>query len=118
MEGYWTTHFEAGTTRGDGIAMLKGGELLGGDLEHIWSGSYEEEGNRLTMRIRLSPFVTREEEGTMARELPVIMSLEGTCTEESASLSGHPDHRADLLVRVEMRKCRAMRSVVAQKLAA
>lgn len=118
MEGYWITHIDTGTAHGDGIAMLRGGELLGGDLEHIWRGSYEKEGEKLTMRIRLSPFVTREEEGTMARERPVIVSLEGTCTEETATLAGHPDHREDVLIRVEMRKCKAMRSAGAVRQAA
>jgi len=108
MEGYWLTHYDAGSAHGDGIAMLHGGELLGGDLEHVWRGTYEEEGTRVFARIRIAPFVTREEEGTMAREKPVILSLEGTCTEEFARLEGHPDQREDVQFHVEMRKCRSL----------
>ncbi len=118
MEGYWITHFDAGTAQGDGIAMLHGGELLGGDLERVWRGTYEEEDQRVSMRIRLSPFVTREGEEMMARERSVIVSLEGTCTEEAATLAGHPDQRQDVLVHVEMRKCKAMRSSVPVRQAA
>lgn len=108
MEGYWLTHYDAGSAHGDGIAMLHGGELLGGDLEHVWRGSYEEEGPRVFARIRIAPFVSREEEGSMAREQPVILSLEGYCTEEFARLEGHPDQREDVLFHVELRKCRSM----------
>jgi len=108
MEGYWLTHYDAGSAHGDGIAMLHGGELLGGDLEHVWRGTYEEEGPRVIARIRIAPFVTRDEEGTMAREKPVILSLQGYCTEDFARLEGHPDQREEVLFHVEMRKCKSM----------
>jgi hypothetical protein len=119
MEGYWLTHYNAGAAQGDGIAMLHAGELLGGDLEHIWSGSYEEEGPKLYARIRIVPFVSHEEAETMAREKPMILSLEGYCTEEFARLEGHPDEREDVLFHVEMRKCKSMGGrAVPQKAAA
>lgn len=108
MEGYWLTHYETGTSRGDGIAMLSKGELLGGDLEHVWSGTYEEEGSKLYARIRIVPFVSSPEEELMAREQPIILSLQGYCTEEYARLEGHPDHREDERFEVEMRKCKSM----------
>ena len=109
MEGYWLTHYESGTTRGDGIVMLHEGELLGGDLEHVWAGTYEEEPPKVYARIRITPFVSRPEEGAMARDQPVIMSLSGFCTEEFAALDGSPDGREDRPFHVEMRKCSAMR---------
>lgn len=105
MEGYWVTHYDAGPVHRDGIAMLHAGELLGGDLEHVWRGTYEEEGAKLYARIRITPFVTREEEESMARDKPMILSLEGTCTEDFARLVGHPDEREDLVFHVEMQKC-------------
>ena len=108
MEGYWLTHYDAGKAHGDGIAMLSKGELLGGDLEHVWSGTYEEEGSKLYARIRISPFVSRPEEETMAREQPMILSLQGYCTEDYARLEGHPDQREDLPFEVELRKCKSM----------
>lgn len=118
MEGYWLTHYEAGKTQGDGIAMLSKGELLGGDLEHVWSGTFEEEGTRVYARIRIVPFMSRQEEETMAREQPMIVSLEGYCTEDYARLEGHPDHREDLAFRVEMRKCKSMHGQHAERKAA
>ena len=108
MEGYWLTRYDAGAAHGEGIAMLHAGELLGGDLEHVWRGTYEEEGPRVFAHIRIAPFVSREEEETMARDKPLILSLEGYCTDEFARLEGHPDQREDLLFQVEMRKCKSM----------
>ncbi len=118
MEGYWLTHYNAGTAHGDGIAMLSKGELLGGDLEHVWSGTYEEEGAKLYARIRIVPFVSRPEEETMAREQPMILSLQGYCTEDYARLEGHPDHREDLLFEVELRKCKSMHGHTSMRQAA
>jgi hypothetical protein len=106
MEGYWQTHYEVGTTRGDGIAMLHDGELLGGDLEHVWSGTYEEDGPRLYMRIRIVPYVSTLEEEIMARDQPIIVSLSGYCTEDFARLEGSAEHRKDLRIEIMLRKCK------------
>jgi hypothetical protein len=109
MEGYWLTHYVAGTARGDGIAMLHAGELVGGDLEHLWKGTWEEEGPRVSARIRIVPCVSRAEEESMAREQPFIVTLRGYCTEHYARLQGHAEGRQDLPFEVTMRKCRASR---------
>ena len=108
MEGYWATHYRAGPLHGEGVVMLRGGELLGGDAEHMWRGSYELEGTCLSARVRIMPLVTREEEGVMAREKPLILSLAGTWTGEFAWLEGHPDGLENLPYHVEMRRCHAL----------
>lgn len=117
MEGYWLTHFDTATRHGDGIAMLHAGELVGGDLEHLWNGTYEEEGNKVYARIRIVPCVSKPEEETMARERPVILSLHGYCTEQYARLEGHPDGHEGERFDVTMRKCRARNSQPAEKVA-
>ncbi|HTW49217.1 MAG TPA: GrlR family regulatory protein [Acidobacteriaceae bacterium] len=108
MDGYWLTHFRVGERHGEGIVMMRGGELLGGDLEHVWRGTWEEEDGRVYARIRIVPFVSRHEEEWMAREMPLIVTLTGTCTEDTAQLEGHPDAREELVYRVEMRRFRSM----------
>lgn len=110
MEGYWLTHYDAGKAHGDGVAMLHAGELLGGDAEHLWSGTCEEN-HRLHLRVRIVPRVSRTEEETMAREKPMLLSLDGCCTEHFARLEGHPDGREDLFIQVMLRKCRASHAV-------
>ena len=107
MEGYWLTHYDAGAAHGEGIVMLHEGELLGGDPERLWIGTYEEQGPRVYARMRIVPRVTRLEKGMMAREKPMILSLEGHCTDHYARLEGHPDGREELPFQVTMRKCRA-----------
>jgi hypothetical protein len=109
MEGYWLTHYESEAAHGDGIVMLHEGELVGGDLEHAWMGTYEEEPPKVYARIRISPSISHSEEGTMAREPSMIVNLSGFCTDEIATLDGHPEGREDLHYHVEMRKCRAGR---------
>jgi hypothetical protein len=108
MKGYWLAHYDSGDRHGEGIAMLSGGELLGGDLEHVWTGTYEEEPPKLYARIRIVPFVSRQEEATMAREKPVILNLNGFCTDEFATLDGYPEGREEEPFHVEMRRCRSM----------
>lgn len=108
MEGYWLAHYDAGAAHGEGIVMMHGGELLGGDMEHVWSGSYEEEPPKLYAHIRIVPFVSRAEETTMAREQPLLVTLSGFCTSEFATLDGHPDGREDMPFHIEMHRCTAM----------
>lgn len=110
MKGYWLAHYDSGDRHGEGIAMLNSGELLGGDLEHVWSGTYEEEPPKLYARIRIVPFVSRQEESLMAREKPVILNLSGFCTDEFATLDGYPEGHEEEPFHVEMRRCRSVRA--------
>jgi hypothetical protein len=118
MEGYWLAHYDTGARHGEGMVMLRDGELLGGDLEHVWTGTYEEESPKLYARIRIVPFVSCAEERSMAREQPVIVDLSGFCTAEFARLEGCPEGRAGESFHVEMRRCRSMRSEVVERKAA
>ncbi len=106
MEGYWLTHFETAESRGDGISILHDGELLGGDLEHLWSGSYEEDGTHVSARIRIVPVVAWPEEELIAREPPIILSLAGQFTDDFARLGGNAEHKKDLHFDITLRKCR------------
>jgi len=106
MEGYWKFHYEIGATEGDGIAMLHEGELVGGDFEHVWTGTYEEDRPALNARIRITPSVSSEEEKIMARDKPRIFSLRGYCTEDFAALEGIAEHCTDQRIAITMRKCK------------
>jgi hypothetical protein len=117
MDGYWLTHFRVGERRGEGMVMMRAGELLGGDLENVWRGTWEEEDGRVYARIRIVPFVSRHEEEWLAREMPLIVTLTGTHTEDMVQLEGHPDGREDVAYQVEMRRCRSMRAAEQQQAA-
>jgi hypothetical protein len=107
MKGYWLTHYKFGTTSGQGIAFLHEGELVGGDCEHIWSGTYEEDGSTVDATIRVVPAVSSLEAEALARDQPVVLLLSGYCTEEFARLEGYAEHRKDSRCEIEMRKCMA-----------
>ena len=106
MEGYWLTHFETIKSRGDGISMLRDGELLGGDLDHIWSGTFEEDGTKISARIRIDPVVSSPAEELAAREPPTILVVGGYCTADFARLEGCAEHNKDLHFDITLRKCK------------
>jgi hypothetical protein len=107
MEGYWLLNYNTGKTSGDGIAMLHEGELVGGDLDHLWSGTYERQGPKLTARIGITPVLSSPEEEIMAREHPLIVNLSGYCTDDFARLEGNVEHETDLRFEITMRKCKS-----------
>ncbi len=103
MKGLWIAHFNAGAAHGNGIAVFRDGEILGGDFAHVWTGTYEEEGERLYARIRVAPFTTHREMEPMVHDRPMMVTLRGSCDEHDAMLSGHPDE-SEVSVSIEMHK--------------
>jgi hypothetical protein len=108
MEGFWLMHYEMGTGQGDGIAIFRAGEIAGGDFEHLWYGTYEQSGPRISARIRIVPSVSSADEEIMARDQPVIVSLSGYFTKDFARLEGRPEHSKNVRVEVTMRKCKGI----------
>lgn len=107
MEGFWFVRLQLGTHSCEGVVILDSGVLLGSDLEHCWNGTYDEDGSRLSMRIRLVPIVSSPEEDIMAREQPMILSLAGQCTDGFARLEGRPVDQENVRCLLVMRKCNA-----------
>lgn len=102
VNGLWIAHFDAGEAHGRGIAVLHGGEILGGDFAHTWIGSYRQEGSSLYARVRVAPCNGHAAEEERP-ERPVMVTLTGSCTEEEATLAGHADEN-DVPVSIEMHK--------------
>jgi len=102
MQGLWYAHFKAGPVQGDGLAVLRDGEILGGDMAHTYKGSYREDGSLLYASVEVSPY----ERATMPADLahPIKFFLKGAVTGDSANISGHPDNRPDLTVLVELHR--------------
>lgn len=101
MNGLWIARFDAGEAHGKGIAVLHGGEILGGDYAHTWVGSYRQEGSSVYARVRVAPFNGHAAEEHP--EHPVTITLTGSCTQEEATLAGHADEN-DVPVSIEMHK--------------
>ena len=101
MEGLWYAHFTAGPVQGDGMAVLRQGEILGGDPTHTYTGSYQAEGPNLYASVRVSPYA-----GHVPADLtrPVSFFLQGLISGDSANVSGHADSKPDLRVEVELHR--------------
>ena len=100
MNGVWVAHFSAGAAHGSGIAVLRSGEILGGDFSHSWVGTYEEEGSQLYARVHVAPH-TGADDGESAQEEPFELTLSGFRTNRDARLVGHADENK-LLVSIEL----------------
>ncbi len=103
MNGLWIAYFNAGAAHGNGIAVLRSGEILGGDFAHTWVGTYEEEGAKLYARVRVAPCLPQQEGEPAIPDHPRMMTLSGSCSESDAKLTGHADD-SDVPVTIELHK--------------
>jgi type III secretion system (T3SS) negative regulator GrlR len=101
MEGLWYAHFVAGPVQGDGIAVLRQGEILGGDPIHTYTGSYSSDGPNLYANLHVSPYA-----GRVPSDLkhPLNFFLQGSLAGTSANMSGHADNKPDLRIVVELHR--------------
>jgi hypothetical protein len=102
MEGIWYAHFNTGTNQGDGLAVLRNGELLGGDPRHTYVGTYQEDGAYLYANVRVAPYAGAGLPADL--EHPFSLFLKGSIAGDTATISGHPNNHPDVTVRVEMHK--------------
>ena len=102
MEGLWYTHFTAGPVHGDGLAVLRDGEILGGDPAHTYTGSYHSDGPNLFANIRVSPYAASIVPADIHK--PLELFLKGSVNGDTATVSGHPEQKTDLKVAVDLHK--------------
>jgi hypothetical protein len=103
MSGLWVAHFNAGAAHGNGIAVLRDGEILGGDFAHIWTGTWQEEGSRLYAHVRVAPYAAPPNGEPAVLDRTIEMTLSGERSGDDAKLSGHPDE-SEVPVTIEMHK--------------
>jgi len=108
MEGLWYAHFNAGPVHGDGMAVLRNGEILGGDPAHTYTGSYQVDGKNIYANVRVSPSA---EAVVPDLERPLTIVLRGSLTGDSAIVSGHPVHHADMTIAVELHRASRTASI-------
>lgn len=105
MEGLWFTHFTAGPEYGDGMVVLRDGQILGGDPGHTYTGTYMIDSPNVYARIEVKPYVWEPDVSTQEHpERPVMLTLTGTLTGHSAVVFGHPDDHEEVKIAVEMRQ--------------
>ena len=103
MNGLWVAHFNAGPAHGNGLAVFRAGEILGGDFAHTWVGTYEEEGRSLYARVRVAPYLVSPNGEPSVPDRPVMMTLQGNCSDQDAKLTGHADD-SEVIVSIDMHK--------------
>lgn len=102
MEGIWYTHFTSGPAHADGLAVLRNGEILGGDPGHTYTGSYQEDGANIYANVRVAPYTGSGIPADM--EHPITLFLKGSIKGNDATMMGHPNNRPDVMVAVELHK--------------
>ncbi|HUH62205.1 MAG TPA: GrlR family regulatory protein [Terracidiphilus sp.] len=102
MEGLWYAHFKAGPVQGDGMAVLRQGEILGGDPLHTYSGSYQSDGSLLYANVRVSPYTAGPAPTDIER--PIDFFLQGSIEGKTANIAGHADNKPELAVTVELHR--------------
>jgi hypothetical protein len=102
VEGIWYAHFTSGPTQGDGLAVLRSGEILGGDASHTYKGSYQQDGVNLYVNVQVAPYIGSKIPADI--DHPVSLFLTGSVQGDLAKVSGHVDNHQDVTVSVELRK--------------
>jgi T3SS negative regulator,GrlR len=101
MEGLWRTHFCLGDVQGDGLAVLRDGEVLGGDPARTYTGSYRADGPELYLDVRVSPYA-----GHVPADMdrPLHFVLWGSVSGDSGNLHGSANNEPNLKVTVDLHR--------------
>jgi hypothetical protein len=101
VDGLWYMHFTAGQSQGDGITVLRDGEILGGDPAHTYVGSYTTDGPVIYLNVRVSPYA-----GHVPADMdrPIEFVLWGSANGNSATVSGCASHHSNLKATVELHR--------------
>ena len=102
MEGLWYAHFTSGPMNGDGMAVLRHGEILGGDPSNTYTGSYQADGRMLYVNVRVSPYAASHVPSTLKH--PLNFFLQGTIAGDVANVTGHADNKPGVMVAVELHR--------------
>ncbi len=102
MEGLWYAHFKSPQIQGEGMAVLRDGEILGGDPNHTYTGTYQWDGGHVYASVRVSPYAGVPTPNP--HEQPFTLFLRGSVTGDTATVAGHPDDRNDVQIAVELHR--------------
>jgi hypothetical protein len=101
LDGLWYAHFTAGPVQGDGMAVLRDGEILGGDPVHTYTGSYTFDGPEVYLNVCVAPYSGRTPTDI---DKPIDFVLWGSANGDSAKVSGCANHHRELKAVVELHR--------------
>ena len=79
IDGLWTAEFGSSTgSFGGGVAVFRGGTILGGDGTHFYIGEYEIEGRDLKATLHVAPFISGAQSIFRTIGQDLTLELQGT----------------------------------------
>ena len=96
ISGLWSVRYHGPQGDGGGVVVLESGRLLGGDSGYTYSGSYREEGDRISAEVDVANFDNsiRNVLGIPGNfKLLIEGKLTGNDIKGIAALAGMPDSK-------------------------
>lgn len=93
VQGFWTLQFQGPQGLGTGVAVFVNGKVFGGDTGYTYQGTYTENGNNITARIRVAnfnPAVTSVMGVVGNFDLEIAGVLQGNTGNGTGSIPGRP----------------------------
>jgi hypothetical protein len=87
VEGFYTVHFVGVQGWGTGVVVYIGGRVLGGDSVAIFTGTYDLQGDAVTVRLHVKQ-ISPDLMGVMGRS-EYDLDLAGTREGDTVNLSGN-----------------------------
>jgi len=87
MEGFWTVQFVGVQGWGTGVVVYIGGHVFGGDSVAMFTGTYDQNGDAVTVRIHVKQ-IAQDLMGVMGRK-EYDLDLAGTLEGDTLKLAGN-----------------------------
>jgi hypothetical protein len=87
MEGFWTVHFVGVQGWGTGVVVYIGGHVFGGDSVAKFTGTYDRQGDAVTVRLHVKQ-ISPDLMGVMGRN-EYDLDLAGTLEGDKLNLAGN-----------------------------
>jgi hypothetical protein len=103
MEGFWTVQFKGVQGFGTGVVVYIGGHVFGGDSAVMFTGTYDLQGDAVTIRIHVKQMVPGLM--TVMGRTEYDLDLAGTLTGDTLKIAGNIPGTEDRLSATLMKQC-------------
>ena len=101
MEGFWTVQFKGVQGFGTGVVVYIGGHVFGGDSAVMFTGTYDQQGDAVTVKIHVKQMVPglMTVMGRTEYDLDLAGTLNGNMLKVSGKIPGTEDHLSATLIK-------------------
>jgi hypothetical protein len=103
MEGFWTVQFKGVQGFGTGVVVYIGGHVFGGDSAVMFTGTYDLQGDAVTIRIHVKQMVPGLM--TVMGRTEYDLDLTGTLNGDTLKLAGNIPGTEDRLSATLLKQC-------------